>query len=70
MYQKVLDGTASFKVHFNAMFLADVLVALTHSLNIGHHYVELVVVKACVVPAVIGILLGSVDFLLFYAFSF
>ena len=67
MYQEVLDGTASFKVHINAMFPADVLATLTHSLNIGHHYVGIVVVEACVVPSVIGILVGSVGFLLFYA---
>ena len=55
------------KVHINAMFPADVLATLTHSLNIGHHYVGIVVVEACVVPSVIGILVGSVGFLLFYA---
>ena len=62
MYQEVLDGTASFEVHFNAMFPADVLAALAHCLNIGHHYVGLVVVEACVVPAVTGILVGFVGF--------
>ena len=65
VYQEVLDGSASFEVHFNAMFHADVPAALTHSLNIGHHYVGLVVVEDCVVPADIGILVGSVGFLLF-----
>ena len=64
MYQEVLDGTASFEVHFNAMFPSDVLSALPHFLNIGNDYVGLVVVEACVVPAVIGIMDGW-----FYWFS-
>ena len=36
MYQEVLDGTPSFKMHFNTMFLADVLAAFTHAFNIGN----------------------------------
>ena len=65
VYQEVLDGTASFEKHFSAMFPADVLAAPTHSLNIQHHHGGLV--EACVVPAVTGILVSSVGFLLFYA---
>ena len=64
VYQKVLDGTASVKVHFNAIVPADVLAALNHSLTIGHHYVGLAVVEAHVVLVVIGIFVGSVGFLL------
>ena len=30
VYQEVLEGISSFEVHFNAMFPADVLAALTH----------------------------------------
>ena len=55
-------------MHFNAMFPADVLAALSHSLNTGHHHVGLVIVEACVVPAVTGTLFGSVGFLLFDAY--
>ena len=60
VYQEVLDGVASFEVHFNAIFPADVLVALTHSLNIGYHYVRLVVVTACVVLGITRVLVGSI----------
>ena len=67
MYQEIPDGTASFKVDSNAMFPADGVAAVTHSCNIGHHYLGLDVAESCVVPAVIGILVGSVCFLLFYA---
>ena len=48
MYQEVLDGVASFEIHFNPMFSADVLAALTHAFDIWAHYVGLVV-TACVV---------------------
>ena len=55
MYQEVLDGTASFEMHFNVMFPVDVLAALTHSLNMGqHHYVGIIVIEACVVPLILG----------------
>ena len=55
VYQEVLDGTASFEMHFNDMFPADILAALTHSLNTWHHLICLVVVvEACIVPAVTG----------------
>ena len=65
MYQEVLDGTAPFEMHFNTMFPADVLAAFTHSFSIGYHHVGLIVVEACVVPDVAGILVGSVGFFLF-----
>ena len=65
VYQEVLDGAVSFEMHFNTMFPADVLTALTHSFNIGHHHVGLIVVEVCVVPDVAGILVGSVGILLF-----
>ena len=45
MYHEVFDGTASFEMHFNTMFLADVLAGFTHSFNIGYHHVELIVLK-------------------------
>ena len=66
MYDEVLDGAASFEMHFKTMFPADVLAAFTHSFNIGHHHVGIIAVEACVVPDVTGILAGSVRFLLFY----
>ena len=53
VYHKVSDGIASFKVHFNAMFPADVLATLTHFFHIRHHYACLVAIEACVVAAVI-----------------
>ena len=37
---------ASFELHFNPMFSADVFVALNHALDIWDHYVRLVV-TAC-----------------------
>ena len=37
---------ASFEIHFNPMFSADVLTALTHALDIWDHYIRLVV-AAC-----------------------
>ena len=65
VYQEVLDGPASFEMYFNTIFPADVLAAFIHSFNIGHHHVGLIFVKACVVPDVTVILVGSVGFLLF-----
>ena len=41
VYQGGLDGIASFEVHFNTIFSADVLAVLTHSLYIWYHYVRL-----------------------------
>ena len=62
VHQEVLDGTASFEMHFNTMLPADVLAAFIHAFNTGHHHVGLVVAEACVVPGVTGILGGSVGF--------
>ena len=42
VHQEVLDGIASFEIHFNPMFSADVSAALTHALDVWDHYVRLV----------------------------
>ena len=65
VYQKVLEGAAFFEMHFNTMFPANVLAAFTHSFNIGHHHVGLIVVVVCVALDAAGILVWSVDILLF-----
>ena len=65
VYQEVFDGTASSEMHLNTMFSADVLAAFTHSFNIGHYYVGLVIVGIYVVPGVAASWIGSVGFLLF-----
>ena len=46
VHKEVLAGIASFEIHFNPMFSADVFVALTHALDVWDHYVRLVV-NAC-----------------------
>ena len=61
VYQEVLDHIASSEMHLNTTFSANVLAAFTHSFNIGHHYVGLVITGICIVPGVAG----SVGFLLF-----
>ena len=43
VHQEVLDGMASFEIHFNPIFSADVFAALTHALDIWDYYVRLVV---------------------------
>ena len=68
VYQEVLDGIASFEVHFNTMFSADLLAALTHTLNIWDNYVGLVVVTACVVLVITSPLVSSIVVLLLYVY--
>ena len=65
VYQEVLDGTATSEMHFNTMFSVDALAAFTHSFNIGHYYVGLVIVWNLCVPGVAASWIGSVGFLLF-----
>ena len=65
MYQEVLDGVVSFEMHFNPMFSADNLAALTHALDIWDYYVGLVVTASVAVipigPLVSSFLLLDVD---------
>ena len=65
VYQGVLDGIASFEIHFNPMFSADVLAAFTHALDIWDHNVGLVV-TICVVLVLISPLVSSIPVLLLY----
>ena len=46
VHQEVPDGMASFEIHFNSMFSADVLAALTLALDIWDYYIRLIV-AAC-----------------------
>ena len=39
VYQEILDGITSLKVHVNPMFSANVLAALPHALNVWDNYV-------------------------------
>ena len=48
VYQEVLDGVASFEIHFHPMFYADGFAALIHALDVWDNYVGLVV-TACLV---------------------
>ena len=48
-------------MHFNIMFLTDVLAAFTHSFNIQHHHLGLLAAKTCVILSVAKILVGSVS---------
>ena len=52
VYQEVPDGIASFEIHFNPMFSADVLAAFTQALHIWDHYVGLFAV--CVSLVLVG----------------
>ena len=66
VYQEVLDSIASFEIHFNPMFSADVLAALTHTFNIWDNYVGLVTV--CVVLVLARPLVSSIVVLVLYVY--
>ena len=51
VYQKVLDGVASFGKHFYPMFSSHIFAALTHAMDVWNNYIGLVVT-----PSFVGVI--------------